>query len=138
MNTPLRQASPDDAPAISKLVQAGFMERVAPDWEASARQDFLSGTAAEELAARIAEATLVAVYEDEGQILGVISLPRPTLVQLFFVAPGHLRRGVGRVLQHAVGGAKLSPDPSIEAAAWNLNLPVQQRGIVTIAGTPAP
>lgn len=98
MNPNLRQASVDDAVAISNLVQAGFIEHVAPDWELCARRDFLNDTSAEKLAARIAEATFVAVYEDDGQILGVISLPRPTLVQLFFVASSHLRTGVGRAL----------------------------------------
>ena len=101
MNTNVRQASPDDASAISELVQASFMEHVAPDWEPAAQQDFLRETSAEKLAARIAEASLVVVYEDEGQIRGVISLPRPTLVQLFFVAPSYLRGGVGRSLWEA-------------------------------------
>jgi GNAT superfamily N-acetyltransferase len=101
MNSILRQASVDDAVAISNLVQAGFIEHVAPDWELGARRDFLNDTSAEKLAARIAEATFVEVYEDDGQILGVISLPRPTLVQLFFVASSHLRTGVGRALWEA-------------------------------------
>ena len=101
MNTHVRQAGPDDASAISSLVQAGFIEHVAPDWELFAQREFLRDTAAEKLAARIAESALVEVYQDEGQILGVISLPRPTLVQLFFVAPDHLRRGIGKALWEA-------------------------------------
>ena len=101
MDTHLRQAGPDDASAISALVQAGFMEHVAPDWESSARQDFLRETATEKLAAKIAEAAFGAVYEDGGQMLGVIFMPRPTLVQLLFVAPGHLRSGIGRTLWEA-------------------------------------
>jgi GNAT superfamily N-acetyltransferase len=101
MHASLREASPDDASSISAVVQAGFIAHVAPDWEASAQQDFLRDTTAEKLAARIAEATFVAVYEGEGRVLGVITLPRPTLVQLFFVDPSHLRRGIGRSLWEA-------------------------------------
>ena len=98
MNSHVRQAEPDDALAISSLVQACFIEHVAPDWESSAQQEFLRDTTAEKLAARIAESALVELYEDKGQILGVLLLPRPTLVQLFFVAPDQLRRGIGKAL----------------------------------------
>jgi len=101
MNTHLREAGPDDASCVSELVQAGFIAHVAPDWERSAQEDFLRDTTAEKLSERIAEAIFVAVYEEEGQILGLILLPRPNLVQLFFVAPSHLRKGIGRVLWEA-------------------------------------
>jgi GNAT superfamily N-acetyltransferase len=98
MSTCVREAIPEDASVISSVVQACFMEHVAPDWTSSAQQEFLRGTTAEELAAIIAEAALVEVYEEAEQILGVLLLPRPTLVQLFFVAPDRLRRGVGKAL----------------------------------------
>jgi GNAT superfamily N-acetyltransferase len=105
MQTIVREANPGDASCISEVVQAGFIAHVAPDWEPSAQQDFLRDTTAEKLAARIAEATFVAVYESEGRVLGVITMPRPTLVQLFFVAPTHLRRGIGRSLWEAARAA---------------------------------
>jgi GNAT superfamily N-acetyltransferase len=95
---PIRRAAPADASAISTLVQAGFMAHIAPDWEALAVQSFLAETSAEKLAPTISEASFVAVYEEDGQIRGVISLPRPSLLQLLFVAPEHLRRGIGRSL----------------------------------------
>lgn len=101
MSNHLRQANPNDASAISEVVQAGFLAHVAPDWALSAQHDFLRDTTAEMLAARIAESALVTVYEDDGQVVGVIALPRPTLIQLFFVAPGHLRRGIGKSLWEA-------------------------------------
>ena len=101
MNTVLREASADDASSISEVVQAGFSAHVAPDWELSAQQDFLRDTTAEKLAASISEAAFVAVCEGGGQVLGVIAMPRPNLVQLFFVAPGHLRCGIGRSLWEA-------------------------------------
>ena len=98
MNTHVRGAVPHDAASISAIVQAGFVKCVAPDWEPCAQHDFLRDTSADQLAGRIAEATIVEVYEEEGQVLGVISMPRANLVQLFFVAPGHLNRGIGRTL----------------------------------------
>ena len=98
MTTGVRRAAMDDAAAISALVQEGFARHVAPDWEPSARAEFFAGTTAGKLADRIAEATLAAVYEEDGRIVGVILLPRPTLVQLLFVAPDRLRRGIGSAL----------------------------------------
>ena len=77
------------------------MAHVSPNWEPSAQQDFLKNTTAEALTLLISEAIYIAVYEDEGRILGVIAMPRPTLVQLLFVAPTHLRRGIGKRLWEA-------------------------------------
>ena len=101
MNLQVRSATFDDVSAIAELVQAGFKEHVAQDWESSARNDFLRDTTAEKLAGKIGEANFVVVYEHESQILGVLVMPRPSLVQLFFVAPGYLRRGIGRALWEA-------------------------------------
>src|SRR3982751_556879 len=98
----LRDASADDASAISELVKATFIEHIARDWEALAQRSFLAETGAEQLALRISEATVCLVSEQGGQLARVVLLPRPTLVQLFFVAPGHLRRGIGRALWTAV------------------------------------
>ena len=101
MSMQLRQAKADDASAISELVQAGFVEHVASDWEPSAQRSFLEETGAEKLASRVSEAAVCLVYEQGGRVLGVILLPRPTLVQLLFVAPSHLRKGIGRALWNA-------------------------------------
>jgi GNAT superfamily N-acetyltransferase len=101
MNTRVRQAHPDDAPAISDLVQAGFVKHVAPDWESSAINGFLRDTTSEKLAPILAEAALVLVCEGQDQMLGVIALPKPQVVQLFFVAPSHIRSGIGRTLWEA-------------------------------------
>ena len=67
----------------------------------SAGESFIVETSAEKLATAICDASFVAVCEDQGQMLGVIAMPRPTLVQLFFVAPGHLGQGIGKSLWEA-------------------------------------
>lgn len=119
MNIHLRVASPDDASAISAVVQAGFRMHVAPDWELSARQDFLDETTAEKLAARITEVDFAAVYEEGGQILGVILMPRPSLVQLFFVAPSHLRGGIGKALWEAARTHVETQHPEVKTVELN-------------------
>ena len=101
MNPQIRRATSSDASQISELIQASFRAYIEPDWQPEARDTFIRETAPEKLVAPIADATFAAVYEDEGGILGVIVLPRPALVQLLFVAPGHLRRGIGTSLWEA-------------------------------------
>ena len=101
MNTNIRDATSDDASAISVLVQSSFKKFVAPDWEPTAQESLLTDTSAEKLAARVSESSIVLVHEEQAQILGVILLPRPNLVQLCFVAPGHTRKGIGRALWEA-------------------------------------
>ena len=119
MNPHLRHASHSDAAAICELVQAGFAEHVAPDWEPSAREHFFAETSAEKLAPVIAEAAFVALYAEQGRTLGVILLPRPTLVQLFFVAPGHLRKGIGRALWEAALSHLGERHPDIKTVELN-------------------
>ena len=115
----VRPATSNDVSGIAELVKAGFMQHVAPDWESSARQDFLRDTTAEKLAGKIDEAAFVAVYEHESQMLGVLFMPRPSLVQLFFVAPGHLRRGIGRALWEAARGHLSERHPEITTVELN-------------------
>ena len=101
MSPIVRDAHPEDATAVSELVQSSFRAYVAPDWEPVAQESLLADTSAEKLAARMAESAIVLVHEDAGQILGVILLPRPTLVKLCFVAPGHVGKGIGWSLWEA-------------------------------------
>jgi GNAT superfamily N-acetyltransferase len=101
MNSPVRDANSEDARAISDLVHASFQAHVAADWEPVAHESLLADTSAEKLAIRITESVIALVYEESASILGVILLPRPTFVQLCFVAPGHLGKGIGRCLWEA-------------------------------------
>jgi len=119
MSIRLRHAKADDVLAISELVQAGFIEHIAPDWESSAQRSFLEETGADQLASRISEAALCLVCERGVQVVGVIFLPRPTLVQLFFVAPGHLRQGIGRALWSAVRTLLEERHPEVKTVELN-------------------
>jgi GNAT superfamily N-acetyltransferase len=119
MNRYVRQAETEDALAISKLVQAGFMAHIASDWEPSARQSFLEDTEASKLAPKLAEAAVCLVCEEGGQLVGVMFLPRPTLVQLLFVAPDHERKGVARALWSAVREHLQEKHPEVTTVELN-------------------
>lgn len=119
MNPRIRMARLDDAPAISELVQASFRAHIASAWQAQAQHTFLSETTAEKLATPIAEATFAAVYEEDGHVVAVILLPRPNLVQLCFVAPTHLRRGIGTCLWEAARTYLETQIPEVKTVELN-------------------
>ena len=119
MNSPVRIAISEDAPAISSLVQCSFRAHVAPDWEQEAQDSFYSETTPEKIAAVIASSTFAAVYEKEGSIVGVVVLPRANLIQLFFVATSHLRRGVGRSLWTAARSYLEANLPEVKTVELN-------------------
>jgi GNAT superfamily N-acetyltransferase len=98
-----RHANADDALAILELVQAGFTAHIAADWELlSAQHAFIAKPRPTSSHQSSPRWRFDLVCEHGTQIVGVIFLPRPTLVQLFFVAPNQLRQGVGRTLWKAV------------------------------------
>ena len=59
------------------------------------------------------------VCEDGSQIIGVLVMPRPSLVQLFFVVPGHLRRGIGRTLWEAARTHIEAQHPEVKTVELN-------------------
>jgi GNAT superfamily N-acetyltransferase len=119
MNRHLRHAKAEDALAISELVQAGFVAYIAAGLEPSAQQSFLEDTTADKLAPRLSEAAVCLVCEQGAQVVGVIFLPRPTLVQLLFVAPGHLRNGIARALWDAVRALLQEKHPEVTTVELN-------------------
>ena len=119
MNELLRHATPADAPELSRLVQTSFLAYIAPDWEAQGRQEFLDENTAEKLAAKILNAALCLLCERDGQAVGVIFLPRPTLVQLFFVEPSCIGQGIGRALWEAAREAIERQHPDVKTVELN-------------------
>ena len=119
MNTMIRDATPEDASAMSTLVQSSFKTYVAQDWEPIAQESLLTETTAEKLAARISESSIALVHEENEELLGVILLPRPNLVQLCFVAPGHLRRGIASALWHTARTRIEEQYPEIKTVELN-------------------
>jgi RimJ/RimL family protein N-acetyltransferase len=119
MNIRLRHATSADASAISALVCAGFSQHIAQDWQLQAQRHFFEENQADKLRSKLADAALCLLCEQETQLLGVIFLPRPSLVQLFFVAPGHLRNGIGRKLWSAVRVELEQHHPEVKTVELN-------------------
>lgn len=119
MDLQLRHATTADASGISSLVCAGFAQHIAQDWELQAQRHFLEENQPEKLSSKIADASVCLVCEQGAELVGVIFLPRPTLVQLFFVAPGHLRKGIGRQLWSAVRAELEQRHPDVRTVELN-------------------
>ena len=119
VNLQLRHATAADASAISALVSASFDQHIAQDWEPQAQRHFFDENEPDKLRSKIADASLCLVCEHGAELLGVIFLPRPTLVQLFFVAPGHLRRGIGRKLWSAARAELVQSHPDVRTVELN-------------------
>jgi predicted N-acetyltransferase YhbS len=85
MDLTYRTATPADAKSISRLVQASFLEFVAPDWEAQAVEKFLKETSPTELAAFLERADFSAVAMAENEPVGFILLAPPNLLKALFV-----------------------------------------------------
>lgn len=115
----VRDATPEDAPAVSALIHASFRAYIAADWQPEAGENLITETSADKLAARLAEAVVALLLEDEGRVLGVIVMPRPTLVQLCFVAPGHTGQGIGRRLWEAARARVEACFPEVRTVELN-------------------
>jgi GNAT superfamily N-acetyltransferase len=98
MKYTVRPTQPTEAEDVSALVQRGFAEFVAPDWEADAVATFMAETSGECIRKLMETATFHAVAEAQGQLLGFILMPNPSLIGLLFVRPEYLRTGIAKSL----------------------------------------
>ena len=98
MKYTVRPTQSSECESVSALVQRGFSQFIAPDWEASAVSTFTAETSGECIRKLIETAAFHAVAEAAGQLLGFILMPNPSSVGLLFVSPDHLRTGIAREL----------------------------------------
>ena len=98
MKYTIRPIQPTENEAVSFLVQRSFAAFVAPDWKANAVSTFMAETSVECMQKLVDTAAFHAVAESQGQLLGFILMPSPSLIGLLFVSPDHLRSGIAKSL----------------------------------------
>lgn len=98
MTLELRAALPADAVDISRLVQASFLEYVAPEWSSHAIEKFLSDSSPNAMAALIGDALFSAVARSGQETVGFLLLVPPNLLKALFVHRSWHKRGVARKL----------------------------------------
>ena len=101
MKLHLRQAQIADASAVAALVQAGFNEFVAPDWEPQAREVFATESSPDRFAQLLAEPAFASVAEAGERVVGFILLPTPNLLGFLFIDGRVHRQGIAKALWQA-------------------------------------
>ena len=119
MGPTIRPAVVADAPAISALVQDSFNQFVAPDWQAEAREVFMTESSAERFTSSIPEAAYAAVAHVGDQLVGMVLMPTPSVLAFLFVRPGMLRAGIGSLLWEAARTHIEANHPSVKTIELN-------------------
>ena len=101
MSYEIRPAVPDDAAAVSSLVHLSFQALGAVNWSSEAMQRFCEESMPSALADKLAAALFGAVATSDGTVAGFAMVARPNRLDMLFVHPGHLRKGIGRELWEA-------------------------------------
>lgn len=119
MEPQLRHAKVADATAISALVQTGFNEFVAPDWEPGACEVFMGQSSPERFASAIPSAAFAAVVEAEAHIVGFIFMSQPAQLDFLFVHASWLRQGIARQLWKAARAHIEAQFPTLKTVELN-------------------
>jgi GNAT superfamily N-acetyltransferase len=119
MELEFRTATRSDAGAVSRLVQATFLDFVAHEWEPSAVEKFLGDSSPHELAEFIAQADYAAVACADGETVGFILLAPANQLKALFVHRSWHRRGIARKLWSLASGHLRVMKPAVETVELN-------------------
>ena len=98
MNLTIRELKSSDADAVSALSLASFERFIADSWSAAACDEYRVLVSATALSKGIEHCAYSIGAFDERRLLGFLLMPRPSLIQMFFVEPELVRQGIGRSL----------------------------------------
>lgn len=92
----IRQAVPEDAEGVCRVVREAFIANVAPENSREGAEFFLRVQSAAYFGGKIPEFISAYVAEKSGEIIGVIAIGRK--LSTFFILPEHQRSGLGKRL----------------------------------------
>lgn len=98
MSQTIRELNASDSAAASALALASFDRFIAGGWSAAASIEYRSLVSTSALASSIESCAYAAGVFEERTLLGFLLMPRPSLIQMFFVDPDRMREGLGRIL----------------------------------------
>ena len=105
---PIREATEEDAPAISDLSRSVSLHFIAPDFSEEGRRNLLDALRTEAVLANMRRNCRYHVYEEDGTILGVVAMrPNSHLLKLF-VAESAQDGGIGRALWEVARAASVA------------------------------
>ncbi len=116
-----RKLEPADTQAAADLVRRGFEAYVAPEWENQAARDFIQTDIGTQGMQRLIvdSAFTAGTFGDDGNLLGLIIMPKPSWVALLFVDPDQFRLGIARKLWEEARRFVLTFMPPVEAVDLN-------------------
>ena len=116
-----RKLEPADTRAAADLVRRGFEAYVAPEWESHAARQFIeTDIGAQGMQRLIVDSAFTAgTFGDDGKLLGLIIMPKPSWVALLFVDPDLFRRGIARELWERARHFVLTVTPPVDAVDLN-------------------
>lgn len=114
-----RQMQPGEETQAIELVSRVFYEFVAPLYSDEGVTEFMKFADAETLAERLKGDDFVLIAESLDQIIGVIEIRDYRHIALFFVAPEHQRRGIGRELLRKALDECLAYNPNLNEITVN-------------------
>ncbi len=97
----VREMKTSDAIEVSRVVRSSFSDSVASGLSPEGISTFSGLSSPEALSKRLNEDNNILVYEEHGQIRGMIELKEGRHVAMFFVSPAYQGRGIGRTLMEA-------------------------------------
>ena len=95
---PVKQMKPGDIQEVSRIVTAAFLDSIAEGLSEKGIATFKELSSPEAFARRMNEDNCMFVYEEQGQIMGMIELKEGRHVAMMFVSPIYQNQGVGREL----------------------------------------
>ena len=98
MNTVIREVAESEAAAASKLVRVSFTALAANDWEPQAQATFLEEASPEQMQRKLSLAACALGAYVKGNLVGLLLMPRPAVLEMLFVHPEHLRHGLAKSL----------------------------------------
>ncbi|MGD9366730.1 MAG: GNAT family N-acetyltransferase [Desulfobacteraceae bacterium] len=114
-----RQMQPGEETRAIELVSGVFHEFVAPLYSDEGVKEFMKFADAETLAERLEGDDFVLIAESLDEIIGVIEISAYRHIALFFVAPEHQRRGIGRELLRKALDECLAYNPNLNEITVN-------------------
>lgn len=122
----IRPATPADAGAIAALI-GGLTHYFVADGSAPAAQPFLATFSPAAIAGLLADGDYLCLCaEEQGQLLGVLTLHRPAHLHHLFVVPAAHRRGIAHRLWQALE-SHLDPAMPVTVNSSEYAVPVYQR-----------
>ena len=119
MNTVIRKVVESEAIAASALVSVSFMALAANDWEAKAQTTFLEEASPEQMQRKLDLAACALGAYAQGNLIGLLLMPRPAVLEMLFVHPEHLRQGLARSLWERARTEVESSFPAVKTVELN-------------------